>query len=126
MSNPAADGLKGEPSFKFRLYVAGEAPNSIQALENIRSLCREHLPDRHEIEIVDVLRHPDQAVADGILITPLLVKVAPVPQVKIFGNLSAVNSLLEALGLHGRPSHQKSSDHNGHLASEGIGGSVGD
>ena len=42
--------------FKFRLYVAGDAPNSAQARANLTALCRVHLPDRHEIEVVDVFR----------------------------------------------------------------------
>jgi len=85
--------------FKFRLYVAGEALNSVQALANLRSLCRTQLPDRHEIEIVDVFREPKRALADGILMTPTLVRLAPFPVTRIVGTLSRTPIVLQTLGL---------------------------
>jgi circadian clock protein KaiB len=85
--------------FTFRLYVAGDAPNSAQAVTNLSALCRELLPERHEIEVVDVLRDPKRALADGVLITPLLVKLTPAPIRKIVGSLSKREPLLQALGL---------------------------
>ena len=74
--------------FKFRLYVAGDAQNSAQAVANLTALCRAHLPDRHEIEVVDVFREPKRALADGIFMTPTLVKLAPSPVRRIVGTLS--------------------------------------
>jgi circadian clock protein KaiB len=47
--------------FSFRLYLAGDSPNSIQALGNLRALCEELLPSRHEIELVDILEEPSRA-----------------------------------------------------------------
>ena len=85
--------------FKFRLYVTGEAPNSLQAIANLAALCHEHLPDRHEIEIVDVLREPLRALADGVMLTPLLVKVSPAPTCQILGTLSRTQTVLQVLGL---------------------------
>jgi circadian clock protein KaiB len=86
-------------TFKFRLYIAGSSPNSTQAVVNLNALCQEHLLDRHEIEIVDVLREPKRALADGILITPMLVKRAPTPACQVFGNLSQPQLLRHAIGL---------------------------
>jgi circadian clock protein KaiB len=85
--------------FKFRLYVAGETPNSAQAMANLGAFCRENLPHRHQIEIVDVFREPKRALADGIFMTPTLVKLAPSPVRKIVGTLSQTGSVFEALGL---------------------------
>jgi circadian clock protein KaiB len=85
--------------FKFRLYVAGDAQNSAQALANLTALCGAHLPDRHEIEVVDVLREPKRAVADEILMTPTLIKLAPLPVRRIVGTLSQTQTVLQALGL---------------------------
>ena len=85
--------------FKFRLYVAGDALNSAQALANLTALCREHLPDRHEIEVVNVFREPQRALADGIFMTPMLVKLAPAPTRRIVGTLSQTQTVLQALGL---------------------------
>lgn len=89
--------------YKFKLYIAGDAPNSLQALANISTLCREHLPSRFSIEIVDVIREPNRALSDGILLTPTLVKCSPSPTCKIVGNLGNFETVLHAIGLHSQP-----------------------
>ena len=86
--------------FKFRLYVAGDAQNSAQAVANLTALCRAYLLNRHDIEVVNVFREPKRALADGILMTPTLVKLAPSPAPKkIVGTLSQTEPILHALGL---------------------------
>jgi circadian clock protein KaiB len=85
--------------FKFRLYVAGDALNSAQALANLTALCRAHLPDRHEIEVVDVFKEPKRALAESIFMTPTLIKLAPSPARRIVGTLSQTQTVLQALGL---------------------------
>ena len=84
---------------KFRLYVAGDAPNSAQARANLVELCRTHLKGRHEIEIIDVFKEPKRALTDGIFMTPTLVRLAPLPALRIVGNLSHTQTVLETLGL---------------------------
>lgn len=85
--------------FKFRLYVAGDAPNSVQALANLTALCLAHLPDRHEIEVVDVFREPERALADSVFMTPTLLRLAPSPVRSVVGTLSQTQPVLQALGL---------------------------
>jgi circadian clock protein KaiB len=87
------------PFFKFRLYVAGAGPHSTLAIVNLNAICAEHLRDRHEIEVVDVLQHQRRALAEGVMMTPLLVRVSPEPVIKILGALSLVEPVLQALGL---------------------------
>ena len=84
--------------FRFRLYTAGDAPSSAQAIANLTALCRTHLRDRHEIEIVDVFREPKRALTDGIFMTPTLVKLAPSPARRIVGTLSQTQTVLQAFG----------------------------
>ena len=85
--------------FKFRLYTAAGTQNSAQALANLTALCRLHLPDRHEIEVVDVFREPERARADGIRMTPTLIKLSPAPPCRIVGALNQPLSVLLALGM---------------------------
>jgi circadian clock protein KaiB len=85
--------------FKFRLYVAGETQNSSQAGSNLNALCLTYLPDRHEIELVDVLRNPKRALKDQIFMTPTLVKFSPLPAGKIIGTLNQTKPVLQALGI---------------------------
>jgi circadian clock protein KaiB len=81
--------------------VAGETQNSVRAIANLSALCREHLIDRHEIEIIDVFKEPKRALDDRILMTPTLLKLAPVPEQRIVGTLKDTQTVLVALGLEG-------------------------
>jgi circadian clock protein KaiB len=85
--------------YKFRLYVAGGAHNSAQAVANLSALCREYLVDGYDIEVVDVFREPKRALADRIFMTPTLVRLAPSPARTIVGTLSQTQPVIEALGL---------------------------
>ena len=85
--------------FSFRLFVTGTATNSLQAIANLTELCEKHLPDRHEIEIVDVLLDPMRAFNEGIFMTPLLVSLSPYPGHRIVGTLSNTEPILQILGL---------------------------
>ena len=95
--------MSRRPVFKFRLYVAGDAQNAALALANIRALCLAHLPGRHEIEVVDVFRQPRRALADGIFMTPTLVRLQPLPARRIVGTLSQTDTVLQALALPAVP-----------------------
>ena len=85
--------------FTFRLYVAGDAPNSLQAMANLAQLCEKHLSGRYEIEIVDVLQDPKRALTESILMTPTLVSESPYPGHRIVGTLSNTEPILQILGL---------------------------
>jgi circadian clock protein KaiB len=91
---------KSGPTFKFRLYVAGDAHNSAQAIVNLTAFCRAYLQDRHAIELVNVFKEPKRALVDGILMTPTLVKISPAPAPqRIVGTLSQAQPMMRALGL---------------------------
>jgi circadian clock protein KaiB len=85
--------------FKFRLYITGNAPNSVQALTNLTEWCRCQLPNRHHLEVIDLLAHPTRALTDKVFMTPTLVKLSPKPEFRIVGALSDLSLHLEHLGL---------------------------
>src|SRR5579871_6550253 len=85
----------------FRLYVAGGAPNSLEALSNLKRICEEYLPGNHQIEVIDVLQEPRRAVSAGVFVTPMLVKVSPGPARQLVGNLSDRATVVLALELKG-------------------------
>ncbi|HEY1053377.1 MAG TPA: circadian clock KaiB family protein [Prosthecobacter sp.] len=91
---------------EFRLYVAGDAPNSAQAAENLHALCQQHLPHNHTLTIVDVTHEPQRAQDDAVLVTPTLIRLSPGPQQRIVGNLSDAQVVLQALGLAGEQKAQ--------------------
>ena len=91
---------KVKPTFEFRLYVAGDAQNSAQAIVNLSAFCRAYLQDRHTIEVVNVFKEPRRALADGIFMTPTLVKLSPRPAPqRVIGTLSEAQPLMRAFGV---------------------------
>ncbi len=83
------------------LYVAGESPNSVMALANLRAALAACPTEEVELEIVDVLVRPEQAARAGVLMTPMLVRVSPAPEHRILGNLRDRAILLRTLGFGG-------------------------
>lgn len=96
---PEARGAAMDPIVVLRLYVAGGAPNSLQAIANLEAIRREHLRDGHRLEVVDVLKQPQRAMAEGVIVTPSLAKLSPLPAANVVGNLSDKDKVLLALGL---------------------------
>jgi circadian clock protein KaiB len=88
-------------AISFILYVSSHTPNSIQAEANLKSMCLSNFPDNYHIEIIDVFRQPERALADGIIVTPTLVKVGPGPKQVIMGNLSNIPRVLSAVRWEG-------------------------
>ncbi len=93
------EGGSGRSAYRFRIFIAGGAPNSVQALANLYAICQKHFAASHRIEVVDILKDPLRALAEGILVTPTVVKLAPAPELQIIGNLSDEAEVLRALGL---------------------------
>ncbi len=87
--------------WELRLYVAGQTPKSILALQNITKYCKEHLAGKYSIEVVDLLQNPQLAEGDQIFAIPTLVRKFPEPIRKIIGDLSNEERVL--VGLNIRP-----------------------
>jgi circadian clock protein KaiB len=85
-----------------RLYVAGGAPNSVAARAYLEAICQQYLKGHYQLEIVDVFEQPLRALADGVIVTPSLLKLSPPPAARVVGNLSDTSKVLLALGLHGK------------------------
>ena len=66
----------------------------------LRGVAQE-LDGRYELEIVDVLEHPQRAEDERILATPTLIKQLPPPLRRVIGDLSDKEKVL--LGLEVRP-----------------------
>jgi circadian clock protein KaiB len=87
--------------YELRLYIAGNTPKSVTALQNLKKYCEEHLADQYKIEVIDLLLQPQLAEGDQILAIPTLVRKVPVPIRKIIGDLSNEEKVL--VGLNIRP-----------------------
>ena len=100
-----AAGVKSAPKkeykWELKLYVAGNTPKSVAALNNLKKYCEEHLKGQYIIDVIDLLVHPQLAEGDQILAIPTLVRKVPVPIRKIIGDLSNEEKVL--VGLDIRP-----------------------
>ena len=92
--------------FDLQLYIAGQGPKSILAIENLRRVCDEHLPGRYRIDIIDLLETPELARAAEIIAVPTLVRRLPLPIRTIIGDLSDTDRVL--VGLQLRPDRWRS------------------
>ena len=85
--------------YRLRLYIAGQTPNSIVAIANLKKICENKLQGKYRIEVVDLLEKPQLAKGDQIIAIPTLVRRLPPPVKKIIGNLSKTESVIVGLDL---------------------------
>ena len=94
-----------------KLYVTGHSPRAERAIANLRRLCEEELEGCYQLEIIDILEHPQLAEDERILATPTLVKQLPPPLRRVIGDLSSREKVL--LGLDVRPRDDRQADGEG-------------
>jgi circadian clock protein KaiB len=86
-------------SYRFRLFVTGETGRSRQAADNLRELCEAHVAGFYELEVIDVLDHPERAEEDRIIATPTVIRLVPLPLKRVIGDLSDLGLAAIALDL---------------------------
>jgi len=84
-----------------RLYIAGQTPKSLRAIENLTVICEEHLAGQYEIEVIDLLEQPRLAKGDEIVAVPTLIRALPEPVRRIIGDLSDTERVLVGLQVRG-------------------------
>ena len=85
--------------WELRLYIAGQTPNSIAAVANLKKICEDQLKGKYRIEVIDLLKKPQLAKGDQIVAIPTLVRRLPPPVKKIVGNLSKTERALVGLDI---------------------------
>jgi circadian clock protein KaiB len=86
---------------RLELYVVGRSARSLAAIANLERLCRSHLAGRYRLTIVDVLDQPEAAETANIVVTPTLIRQAPLPVRRLLGDLSQTDRVLHGLGIDG-------------------------
>jgi circadian clock protein KaiB len=85
--------------YRLRLFVTGTTPRSARAIQNLRTICEDHLQGRYDLDVVDIYQHPEHVKAEQIVVTPTLVKQFPGPARKLIGDLSDTARVLAALDI---------------------------
>ena len=94
-----AEGASAGDRARYRLFVAGETPRAARAVTALTSLFDKLFPDEHELEVIDVLVHPELADDARILATPTVLRINPPPERRVVGDLSDTERLMAALEL---------------------------
>jgi len=97
-------------AYSFRLFVTGQTGRSQAAEANLRALCQSRLPGGYELEVVDATEQPGRAEEQRILATPTVLRLAPLPQRRVIGDLSDHQRAAYALGLPERPGPARQGD----------------
>lgn len=72
---------------------------SMNAIQNIRTICDEQLKDRCDLQVIDIYKQPVLARGEQIIATPTLIKKLPPPLRKFIGDLSNTERILLGLDL---------------------------
>lgn len=80
--------------YRLRLYIMGVSRHSMQALSNLKQVCEQYLPERYELEVIDLEREREPVAGDGFVVAPMVVKNFPLPVRKVIGDLANTQELL--------------------------------
>ncbi len=91
--------MNARKTYILKLYVAGNTPNSVRALNTLREILESEFKGVYALKVIDVLKSPQLAEEDKILATPTLSKILPPPVRRIIGDLSDREKVLIGLDL---------------------------
>jgi circadian clock protein KaiB len=74
-------------------------PKSVQAIDNIKRICEEHLPGKYQLEVIDIYQYPIFAKDGQIVAAPTLIKELPPPLRKLIGSMADTKRVLVGMDL---------------------------
>ena len=93
------DGGTLREEWRLRLYVTDWSPRCTVAYKNLKRICSERLKDRFQIEVIDLLEHPEDARREQIVAIPTLMKITPKPQRILVGDFSQEQYVVKGLDM---------------------------
>jgi circadian clock protein KaiB len=90
----ASPNLSG---YVLRLFISGQTPVTVQALESLHQLLEQLLPHPYTLKIVDVQQYPELAEKDQVTATPTLIKTWPPPVRRLVGALDQIERVRRLL-----------------------------
>lgn len=64
--NDASVKRAKEKRYQLKLYVTGMTPHSVNAIDNLRMICEEHLKGRYDLEVIDLYCQQIMMIYDSI------------------------------------------------------------
>ncbi len=74
-------------------------PKSVQAINNLKKICEEHLSGKCQLEVIDIYQDPIYAEDGQIVAAPTLIKELPLPLKKIIGSMADTERVLVGLDI---------------------------
>ncbi|MDA0161884.1 hypothetical protein OM076_16540 [Solirubrobacter ginsenosidimutans] len=87
------------PCGALTLYVSGASKLSARAIADATELCDVLLRGRYDLAIIDVHENPAAVVSSQVIAAPTLIRNLPLPELRLVGDLSDTEKVLEALEL---------------------------
>jgi len=87
--------------YVLKLYVSGASPNSLRAIDNLQQILETHLAGKYNLTIIDVRQDAAMAEQQQIIALPMLIKVSPLPERRLIGDMSDLRKVLNGLGING-------------------------
>lgn len=91
--------MEAKSEYHLKLFITGASPNSVRAINNIKSICEKYLKDKYILEIIDVYQIPEIAQREQIIALPTLLKKGPGPGRRLVGDMSDTDKVLRGLGI---------------------------
>lgn len=86
---------------RFVIYLFDELPDECTAFLNLKRLCEEHLADQYDLQVISLRKDPTVADEKDIFATPTVDREKPLPFVRIVGDLSDSETVIQQFGLKG-------------------------
>ena len=87
------------PPVQLRLYIAGQAAQSLRAVANMHRICTDVLAGKYELLIIDLYQQPHLAKSEQIFAIPALIKHWPLPKRMVIGDMSDTQRVLDGLAI---------------------------
>ena len=81
------------------LFITGGSPNSVRAINNIKSICEKYIKGNYILDIVDVYKNPEIAQREQIIALPTLIKKKPDMERRLVGDMSETEKVKRGLGI---------------------------
>lgn len=85
--------------YALRLYMTAQITSSLRAIRNLRELLENELKGLYSLEVIDILKNPQLAEEEKILVTPTLARVLPPPIKRVIGDSSDKEKVLLGLDI---------------------------
>jgi circadian clock protein KaiB len=96
----SAHGLKVLPeALVLYLYVAGQTPRSLRAVDKLQQICADQLQGRYRLAVIDLHQQPQLAREHQIVALPAVIKTLPEPLRMVIGDMSDTERVLVGLDL---------------------------